>query len=86
MSLHVSNAAAADRATQLAEEFMSRQDTRGWEWTLSTATPDHINSSHNGRKIATQWVVSVQYAKEGAILDGPASLNVNIADGSVTFG
>jgi hypothetical protein len=86
MSLHISKAAAADRAKQLAEEFMSRQDTRGWEWTLSIATPDKFNPSYNGRKIATRWVISVQYAEEGVVADGPALLYVDIANGTVTFG
>jgi hypothetical protein len=64
---------------------MSQQDTRGWEWTVSAASPDPCNPKRMGRKIATQWIVPVAYSRDGSVLDGPGILRVNIADGSVCF-
>ena len=64
---------------------MSRQNTRGFTWTLSSASPDVLNPDCKGHKIATQWTVLVIYSLDGSTLDGPAVLRVNIADGSVAF-
>ena len=38
-----------------------------------------------GRKIATQWVVLVDYSNDEVTVDGPAVLRVNIVDESVAF-
>ena len=85
MSLHMSKTGAAKLAEQLAHEFMSRQDTRGWSWTVSSASPNAFNPKCEGRKIATQWTVRVTYSRDGEVLDGGGALHVNIADGYVAF-
>ena len=64
---------------------MSQQNTRRYTWTLSSASPDVFNPKREGRKIATQWTVIVTYSRDGDVLDGGATLHVNIADGSVAF-
>ena len=70
---------------QLARDFMREQDSRGWDWDLEAAYPDPIDPECRGRKIATRWVVCVQYKKNGSLLDGPAVISVNIANGSAAF-
>jgi hypothetical protein len=85
ISLHLSKADAEARAMELARRFMNSQDTSGWAWTIDFARADPINPDHKGRKIATGWIVIVNYTKDGAVLDGPTVLYVNIEDGSVAF-
>lgn len=85
MSLHITNADAVEKAIQLASDFMCEQDTQDWEWDIGAALPDSIDPEYGGRKIATRWVVSVHYKKQGAQFDGPAAIAVNIADGSASF-
>ena len=70
---------------QLARDFMRDQDTRGCEWKLEAARPDSIDPECRGRKIATRWVVCVHYKKNGTLVDGPAGIIVNIADGTAAF-
>jgi hypothetical protein len=85
MSLHLSTQRAAERATQLAFAFMHRQDTKGWDWSLGDAMPDPIDPNKDGRKIATQWIVVVNYAKDRTTLEGGSVVKVNIKNGMVVW-
>lgn len=84
MSLHLSHQAASELATALAKEFMSKQDTRGWNWECGVAQPAPIDPEFKDRKVASRWVVAVRYFKVNATLDGPAILLVNINESTVT--
>ena len=74
MSFHLSHQEVSELATALAIEFMSKQDTCGWNWECGPAQPDPIDPKFKGRKIASKWVVSVHYFKSNVTLDGPATL------------
>ncbi len=83
--MHISKAKAAERALELATAFMRKQDTRGWDWALGHAIPHSFDPCHNEHKIATKWIVTVQYSKRGTMIDGPAILQINLIDNSVVF-
>lgn len=85
MSLHISKRAAAELALKLATDFMHRQDVKGWEWRCFGAHPDTIDPGYRGRKIASRWIVLVEYSRNGGELDGPAIIHVDIETGTAKF-
>lgn len=85
MSLHLSQQEAAELATQLALDFLQRQDTKGWDWLLGGVAPDPVDPRKRGRKLATQWIAVVNFSKDRSALDGGGVIKVNIEDGTAEW-
>lgn len=83
--MHISKAKAAERALELATTFMQELGIASGDWALGHAIPDPIDPCRKGRKIATKWIVTVQYFQSGAMLDGSALLQINLSENSVVF-
>lgn len=66
------------RAISLADRFLSSTDTRGWEYKCISANPERSRRGTEGRKTCVNWIVIVEWSKNGAIFDGPGVLFVNI--------
>lgn len=83
--MRISNVEAKEKALATAREFLSKQDTRGWQWACSDASPDKSVASLKDGKTYQQWAVLVDWSKGGSQYDGPAVLLVNIESGKCTF-
>ena len=78
MKHRLSKEQAEAKANEIATKFMSSIDTKGWSWRCGVAMPDPINPDRQGRKIATRWVVAVEWTyaewekviSEGGTIDG----------------
>ncbi len=85
MSLHISKQEAAEKALQLAVDFMRQQETNGYDWKCGATAPD-VNDPHClGRNFPTRWTVLIEYSKNGAPMDGPGILKIDIVEQRVEF-
>ena len=68
-------------ALKLADDFLKSIGTKGWSYTFKNAK-SHLTDGTINHK---EWVVVIQYSKDGAVLDGPAILIVDIESGHCNF-
>jgi hypothetical protein len=78
----MSNKQAETRALDLAAAYLQTNDARGYDWKCLSASPDLMSPKNMDRKMYTKWSVLVEYSRNGAVLDGPGVLLVDIAAGS----
>lgn len=76
--MRLSQEEARLRAVSLADRFLSSTDTRGWEYKCISANPERSHGGIQGRKTCVNWVVIVEWSKNGVVFDGPGVLTVNI--------
>jgi hypothetical protein len=83
--MKMSNKEAATAALALAESFLASQNSRVWEWKCVDVKPDLSASDNKDRKISVKWSVTVEYSKDGSLLDGPGIVFVDIRKKECTF-
>lgn len=84
--MRLSKAQGEAKALRLAEKHLAGQDNNGWTLKCVSAKPDYMLSPATHRKVPTKWSVIVECSKDGATLDGPMLLVVDIArDKVMTF-
>ena len=73
----LSHEQAAVLATDIASTFVHSQPLKGWQCEVGPATPDHTTPECDG-KTPRRWSVGVRYHREGATMDGPSVVIVNL--------
>lgn len=82
-TFRLSRAEAERRAVELARQHLSQLDTRGWSWECGGAKPHPLDPQDHGRKVPQRWIVGVRWFRDdGALLDGPGSIDVDVATGT----
>ena len=82
--MRLSKAQGEAKAIRLAEQHLATQDSKGWVFKCVSSRPDYTMSPATGRKVPTKWSVVVECSKDGATLDGPLVLIVDIAKDEVS--
>jgi hypothetical protein len=85
MSFRLSKRQAELRAIEVAKDFLSKCDLRGWNWEIVSAIPDSINPDMRGRKVPRRWKVAVQWSVPGRTVDGPGLISVDVDARSADF-
>jgi len=74
----ISNAGAQKQAIELAEAFLSSKEFHGYTWKCVEARPDLMAGDIKHRKAYVKWAVVVDYSRNGAVIDGPGIILVDI--------
>jgi hypothetical protein len=82
MSFRLSKHEAALRAIQLARECIGRLPANNWEWECGDAVPHPRDPDRRGRKVPRRWIVLVRWSRNGAVVDGPGTVVVDVAGGT----
>ena len=83
-TFRLSRAEAEQRAEELAHHHLSQLDTRGWTWECGGAMPHPLDPQDHGRKVPQRWIVGVRwFTTDGGLVDGPGSIDVDVAAGTV---
>jgi hypothetical protein len=77
--MRLSKAQGEAKAIRLAERYLAAQDSKGWTFKCVSGKPDYTFSAATDRKVPTKWSVLVECSKDGATIDGPLVLVVDIA-------
>ena len=75
---------ASELATEVARELLESTESKNWDRELFDARPDVVLTEKDG-KIPRFWSALVQYSRNGAVLDGPASILVDLKTRSATW-
>lgn len=78
-TMRLSRSQGEAKAIRLAEAYLAARHMKGWTFKCLPGEPDYIFSSPSDRKVPTKWSVVVECSKDGATLDGPIILVVDIA-------
>jgi hypothetical protein len=76
---------AAEKATKLAVEFLSREDTKGFTGDLVDARPDPTENEKNG-KVLRYWVSLVCWRRDDSELDGPSVIRIDLIERKCWWG
>jgi hypothetical protein len=74
---------AEAEAIRLAKEFVAANGGAGW--TCGGAKPDNLAPGYKRRKNVIKWSVLFDRAIDGATVDGPAIVLVDIETGDAAF-
>jgi len=70
---------AVSEATNLAASFLAGENAKGFTSELGDATPDPIETEKQG-KVQRYWIALVRWYKDGAELDGPAVISIDLLE------
>jgi hypothetical protein len=81
--MRFSKSQAEAQAVRLAEEFVAANG--GASWTCIGAKPNVLVPGHKRRKNIVKWSVAFDRSDGGALVDGPAIVDVDIETGFAAF-